>query len=61
MNWDQAKDAILGILVSGLVGYLSFEAHSLRITIEKLLVKVDVLDDVQRSHGDRLSDLEDGA
>jgi hypothetical protein len=58
MDWNHAKDAILGFLGVGVCTILIYEMHALRTSVNDLNEKIAVILERTTSHEHRISKLE---
>jgi len=58
MNWDQAKDLILGFMGAGICTVLVYEIHELRTSVTNLNNQLGVLLERTASHENRITKLE---
>lgn len=58
MDWNAAKDLILGFLGTGIFTVLVYEIHELRTSVTKLNTQLSVLLERTASHENRISRLE---
>ncbi len=58
MDWNQAKDVILGFLGAGICTILVYEVHELRTSVAMLNAQLAILLERTASHETRISRLE---
>ncbi len=59
MDWNQAKDVILGFLGAGICTMLVYEIHELRTSVTTLNAQLGVLLERTASHETRIIKLEE--